>query len=352
MGLLVSIIEKGGSNMDATTIGIDLAKNVFQLHGADAQGMTVFTKRLSRKQFLPFLAKLPPCLIGIEVCSGANYWARRLRALGHEVRQMSPQFVKPYVKTNKNDYNDAQAICEAVAQPDMRFVPSKSIEQQDLQALHRVRTRLIRDRTALVNQTRGLLREYGVFLPVGIRPFRAQLPEVLEDAENELTVLTREIIADQAQRLRELDQRIADYDRRIDRYFRASEACQRLASVDGVGPIAATALFAAVGDVHCFRNGRHLAAWLGLVPRQHSSGDRHRLLGISKRGDTYLRTLLIHGARSVMRRCGTRTDARGQWMREIKDRRGFNRACVALANKNARILWALMANQDTYRQAA
>ena len=336
--------------MNTTTIGIDLAKNTFQLHGVDARGNTVFTKRRSRMKFLPFLANLPPCLIGMEACSSANYWVRRLRELGHEVRQMSPQFVKPYVKTNKNDYNDAQAICEAVSRPDMRFVPSKSVAQQDLQALHRVRMRLIRDRTALVNQTRGLLREYGVFLPVGIRPFRTQVPEVLEDAENELTALTREIIADQVQRLRELDQRIADYDRRIDRYFRASEVCQRLSSVPGVGPIAATALIAAVGDIHCFKNGRHLAAWLGLVPRQHSSGDRHRLLGISKRGDTYLRTLLIHGARSVMRRCASRADARGQWMRDLNERRGFNRACVALANKNARTLWALMAHNDTYRQ--
>ena len=338
--------------MDATTIGIDLAKNVFQLHGVDAHGKAVFTKRLSRAKLLPFLANLPPCIVGVEVCSSANYWARRFRELGHEVRQISPQFVKPYVKTNKNDYNDAQAICEAVSRPDMRFVPSKSIEQQDLQALHRVRMRLVRDRTALVNQTRGLLREYGVFLPVGIRPFRAKLPEVLEDAQNELTMLTREIIADQAQRLRDLDERIAAYDHRIARCFRDNDVCTRLSSVPGVGPVVATALVAAVGDAHYFKNGRHFAAWLGLVPRQHSSGDRHRLLGISKRGDTYLRTLLIHGARSIIRRCENRTDARGKWMQELKDRRGFNRACVALANKNARILWALMTNEDTYRQAA
>lgn len=338
--------------MDATTIGIDLAKNVFQLHGVDAHGKTVLTKRLSRTNLLPFLANLRPCLVGIEACSSANYWARRFRELGHEVRQIRPQFVKPYVKTNKNDRNDAQAICEAVSRPDMRFVPSKSIEQQDLQALHRVRMRLVRDRTALVNQTRGLLREYGVFLPVGIRPFRAKLPEVLEDAENELTALTRDIIADQAQRLRELDERIAASDRRIDRCFRDADVCRRLSTVPGVGPVAATALVAAVGDARCFKNGRHFAAWLGLVPRQHSSGEHHRLLGISKRGDTYLRTLLIHGARAVMQRCDSRTDARGRWLRELKDRRGFNRACVALANKNARILWALMAHDDTYRQAA
>ncbi|MCU7812895.1 MAG: IS110 family transposase [Candidatus Thiodiazotropha sp. (ex Notomyrtea botanica)] len=335
--------------MDATTIGIDLAKNVFQIHAADDLGKTAFVKRLSRKHFLPFFANLPPCLIGIEVCSSANYWARQLKVLGHDVHQISPQFVKPYVKTNKNDYNDAQAICEAVTQPDMPFVPSKSIEQQDIQAMHRIRMRLVRDRTALVNQTRGLLREYGVFLPVGIRPFREQLPQVLEDADNELTPLTREMIADQAQRLRELDQRIANYDHRINECFKRSETCQRLATIAGVGPIVATALIAAISDIRHFKNGRHLAAWLGLVPRQHSSGERSRLLGISKRGDTYLRTLLIHGARSVISRCDSRSDVLGRWMRDIKERRGFNRASVALANKNARIIWALMAHDDTYR---
>ncbi len=338
--------------MNATTIGIDLAKNVFQLHGADTHGRTVFSKRLTRNKLVAFLADVPPCLIGIEVCSSANYWARRFGDLGHEVRQISPQFVKPYVRTNKNDYNDAQAICEAVARPDMRFVPTKSIAQQDIQALHRVRMRLLRERTALVNQTRGLLREYGVFLPVGIRAFRSKLPEVLEDANNELTTLAREIIADQARRLHELDERIDAYDRRIDRCVRENEVCQRLCTVAGVGAVAASAIAAAVGDARCFKNGRHFAAWLGLVPRQHSSGERQRLLGISKRGDTYLRTLLIHGARSVMRRCEGRTDARGRWMQALKLRRGFNRACVALANKNARVLWALMATNEAYRASA
>ena len=337
--------------MNTTVIGIDLAKNVFQLHGANAKGKTAFTKRLTRKDFLAFLANLPPCLIGIEACSSANYWSRRLHELGHDVRQISPQFVKPYVKTNKNDYNDAQAICEAVSRPDMRFVPAKSVEQQDLQALHRIRVQLVHDRTALVNQMRGLLREYGVFIPVGIRPFRTHIPVILEDAENELTPLTREIIASQAKRLHELDHYISEYDHRIAQCFHKNPVCQRLATIPGVGPIAATALVAAIGDAHNFKNGRHLAAWLGLVPRQHSSGDRHRLLGISKRGDTYLRTLLIHGARSVMRRCDNRTDGRGQWMRDVKERRGFNRACVALANKNARTLWALIVKEGTYHCA-
>lgn len=337
--------------MDVTTLGIDLAKNVFQIHGIDRRGRLVMQKRLTRAKFMPFLANLPPCLIGIEACGSSSYWARQLRSVGHQVRLISPQFVKPYVKTNKNDYNDAEAICEAVTRPNTRFVPIKDVAQQDIQALHRVRSRLVRDRTALVNQTRGMLREYGVFLPEGIRPFRSQIPEILEDAQNELTPLAREITADQYARLHDLDQRIDQYDARINAAFRSNEVCQRLVVVDGVGPITATALVAAAGNAHEFQNGRHFAAWLGLVPRQHSSGQRNRLLGISKRGNTYLRTLLIHGARSVLRRCKTRTDARGRWMQGILERRGFNRACVALANKNARTLWALMAHGESFRHA-
>lgn len=338
--------------MNVTTYGIDLAKNVFQIHGADARGKALVRKRLSRKKLLAYFANTPPSLIGLEACGSSNYWARRLRALGHEVRQISPQYVKPYVKTNKNDGNDAEAICEAVSRPEMRFVPIKSVEQQDVQSLHRVRERLVHDRTALVNQTRGLLREYGVFIPAGIGAFRREIATVLEDAENELTALTREIIADQYERLQELDRRIVAYEERIETIFRENEACQRMAAVEGVGPLVATALMAAVGDGRAFKNGRHLAAWLGLVPRQHSSGQRTRLLGISKRGNTYLRTLLIHGARAVVYRCETKTDARSRWLQGVKARRGVNCASVALANKNARILWALLAHGDEYRKAA
>ena len=337
--------------MNITIIGIDLAKNVFQVHGVDAKGQHVLNKRLSRSKFLPFLANLPPCIIGLEACGSSNHWARKLSASGHDVRQISPQYVKPYVKTNKNDSNDAEAICEAVSRPSMRFVPTKNIEQQDIQAVHRVRERLVHERTALVNQTRGILREYGIFIPVGIRPLRNQIPEILEDAQNELTALTREIIADQYACLCELDRHIDTYNQRINTIFRSNELFQRLSTIEGVGPMTATALVAAVGDAKTFQNGRHLAAWLGLVPRQHSSGERHRLLGISKRGNTYLRTLLIHGARSVLQRCDSRTDARGRWLQGVKARRGFNRACVALANKNARILWALMARGESYRKA-
>ena len=339
--------------MTIATLGIDLAKNVFQLHGVDNRDKPVLNKRLKRNQLLSFLTNLPPCLIGLEACGSSNYWARQFQSLGHEVRLISPQYVKPYVKTNKNDFNDAVAICEAVLRPGMHFVPVKTIEQQDIQVLHRVRERLVQNRTAVVNQIRGILREYGVFMPVGITRVRAQLHEVLEDADNELTPMTRQLLAEQATFLRELDCRVGDCDRRIQSIFCSGSMFKRLADVEGVGPMTATALVAAVGDANTFRNGRHLSAWLGLVPRQCSSGDRQRLLSISKRGNVYLRMLLIHGARSVLQRCESRTDARGRWMQALKKRRGFNRACVALANKNARVLWALMTHEeDMYRQTA
>ena len=219
--------------MNISTIGIDLAKNVFQVHGVDAKSKCVLKKRLSRSKFLAFFANLPPCLIGLEACGSSNHWARKLRACGHEVRQISPQYVKHYVKTNKNDCNDAEAICEAVSRPGRRFVPIKNIEQQDIQIVHRVRERLVHGRTALVNQTCGILREYGIFIPVGISPFRKRIPEILEDAENELTPLTRTIIADQYACLQELDRGIAEYDQRINAIFRSNALFQRLNMVDG-----------------------------------------------------------------------------------------------------------------------
>lgn len=338
--------------MNIQTIGLDLAKNVFQVYAVDQHGHTVFKKRLNRNKLLPFFATLPCCTIGTEACSSASYWARQLQRLGHVVRQMSPQYVTPYVKTNKNDTNDAEAICEAVTRPNMRFVPTKTIEQQDIQAIHRIRERLVRERTALINQTRGLLREYGFFIPLGRSAFKSNIIDAIESAENDLSMLTRELMTDQLEQLRELEQRINQYDHRIDRAFRDNPLCKRLAEVSGVGPMAATAIVSAVGDAGVFRNGRQLAAWLGLVPRQHSSGSQTRLLGISKRGNTYLRTLLIHGARAVLRYSRGKDDPRSRWLRALSARRGFNRACVALANKNARIIWALMARGTTYQPAA
>ena len=338
--------------MNVTILGIDLAKAVFQVHGVDEHGRAVLSKRLSRKQLLPFLANVPPCLIGLEACSGAHYWARELQKLGHQVRLIAPQFVKPYVKGNKTDGNDAAAICEAVSRPHMHFVPINSLEQQEVQALHRIREQLVKNRTALANQIRGLLNEYGVVIPSGIRRLRVQLPLILEDAENGLTILGRELIHDLYQRLVVLDEQVAQADRRIEQIFKQDERCQRLAQVEGVGPLIATAFLAAVGDARIFHNGRQVAAWLGLVPKQHSSGGKARLLGLSKRGDSYLRTLLIHGARAAVQHATQKIDARSRWINGLRQRRGKNITAIAVANKNARILWALLATGEPYRQAA
>lgn len=338
--------------MNVSTLGIDLAKAVFQLHGVDEHGQVTLTKRLSRQKLLPFLANLPPCLMGMEACSGSHYWARELQKLGHEVKLIAPQFVKPYVKGNKTDGNDAAAICEAVSRPHMHFVPINTLEQQDMQALHRIREQLVKQRTALANQMRGLLHEYGVVIPSGISRLRAKLPLTLEDAENGLSDLSRELIHELYQRLRTLDEQVRQYDRRIEQVFKQDERCQRLGQVEGIGPLIATAFLAAVGDARVFHNGRQVAAWLGLVPKQYSSGGKARLLGISKRGDRYLRTLLIHGARAAVQRAAQKDDARSAWINRLCQRRGKNVTAVAVANKNARILWALLARDEAYRPAA
>lgn len=331
-----------------TTVGIDLAKNVFQVHGVDQVGRTVLRKRLRRAEVTAFMARLPSCVVGLEACCGAHYWARVLEGLGHQVKLIAPQFVKPYVKSNKNDANDAEAICEAVGRPHMRFVHRKSIEQQDVQALHRVRSRLIGSRTALVNQIRGLLAEYGVVLPQSIGQVRRGLPMVLEDAGNELSTLGRRLFNGLYEQLVDLDKRIEELDEEIARLFHSNSVCQRIGEIEGVGPLIATAMVSAIGDGRSFKNGRQLSAWLGLVPRQESSGGKTRLLGISKRGDSYLRTLLVHGARSVVYRAGSKADRRSHWIADKQRRLGTNRACVAVANKNARIIWAMLANEQRY----
>lgn len=337
--------------MQITTIGLDLAKNVFQVHGVDEKGKPVLRKRLRRKTVLPFFANLNPCLIGMEAQGSSNYWARELMKLGHEVRLMSPQFVKPYLKRSKNDQNDAEAICEAVGRPSMRFVPLKTIEQQDVQTLHRIRERLVRDRTAQSNQTRGLLAEYGIVAPRGIGNLKKALPGILEDADSGLTPFSRELFFDCYRQLLDLDGQVKEYERKIMMVFKASPVCQKLAEVPGVGPLTATAMVAAVGNASSFKNGRQLAAWLGLTPRQHSSGQKQRLLGISKQGNCYLRRLLIHGARSVVHRSDGKNDARSRWLNGVKARRGANRAAVALANRNARTLWAVLNNQPEFEIA-
>lgn len=335
--------------MNVTRIGIDLAKQVFQLHGVDERGHTVLRRRISRSQVRGLVAQLPPCLIGLEACGSAHYWARELTTLGHDVRLMAPQFVAPYRKNDKNDGNDAEAICEAVGRPHMRFVPVKDVGQQAVLTVHRARQLLIAERTALVNQTRGLLAEYGLIVPAGIGVLRRALPGLLETPE--LPALAREVFTDLADRLRTGDERIAVYDRRVEAVARQTESAQRLLQAPGIGPVTATALVATVGNAHAFKNGRQFAAWLGLVPRQHSSGGTRRLGRITKRGDVYLRTLLIHGARAVMRQLARRTDATSRWVTALQARRGFNKAVVALAAKHARIVWALLATGQTYQPA-
>ena len=287
--------------MNITTIGIDLAKSVFQIHGVDERGRTVLRKSVKRAELTKVFANLPACLIGLEACGSAHYWARRLMELGHTVKLMAPQFVKPYVKTNKNDARDAEAICEAVSRPNMRFVPVKNVEQQAVLAVHRARQGFVVARTAQANQIRGLLYELGDRDPEGrCGIWSSRLPEILEDAENGLPSASRELFARLFEHFRELGEHVRELEHQIKVWHRESEASRRLEAIPGIGALTASALVASVGDAKAFKNGRQLAAWLGLVPRQASSGGKEQLLGISKRGDTYLRTLLIHGARAVM----------------------------------------------------
>jgi transposase len=304
------------------TVAIDLAKKVFHLVGADMTGKILWRKRLTRHALMPFIAQLPPVLIGIEACGGAHYWARRFREHGHEVKLMAPQFVKPFVKSNKNDMRDAEAIAEAVTRPTMRFVPPKDIDQQDIQALHRVRERLIGERTALINEVHGLMNEYGIVIPKGVSKFRQAVVEKLESDKDTLTALSQEMFGKLVEEFVALEEQIAYYQQKLESLAKTHPECQRLMTIPGIGPITATALIAAVGHVGVFKNGRQFAAWLGLVPKQHSTGGQTRLLGISKRGDSYLRKLLIHGARATLRWVELRTDRRSQWIRGLLARRG------------------------------
>ena len=299
-------------------------------------------------QVLAFFAQRAPCLIGMEACGGAHYWARKLQAQGHTVKLMAPQFVKPYVKANKADAADAEAICEAVTRPSMRFVPIKHAEQQAILSLHRARQGFVRARTAQANQIRGLLSEYGITLPQGIHHVAKRLPEIIEDAEHDLPGLFRDLLQRLVVHLGELHRQVQELEERIDVWHRANEASQKLAKIPGIGPLTASALSASIGDAKSFKNGRELAAWLGLVPGQHSSGGKPLLLGISKRGDTYLRTLMIHGARSAVRVAVNKSTPTDRWSTGLLDRRHMNVASVARANKNARIVWALLAHGRDY----
>lgn len=336
--------------MKITRVGLDIAKRVFQVHGVDERGRMQVSKKLSRAEVLKFFAQLPACLIGIEACGGAHYWGRELGRLGHTVKLMAAQFISPYRKGGKNDANDAEAICEAVGRPNMRFVGIKSEEQQAVLMMHRVRTLVVANRTALVNQVRGLLGEFGVVIPIGIRRVRALLPQILEDAENGLPVLARQILAELLEQLHHLDGQIEHYEHQFEALAAQSEPAQRLMQISGIGPITATALVASVGDARVFSNGRQFAAWLGLTPRQYSSGGVTRLGRITKRGDRYLRMLLVHGARALLRFVNRKSDAKSAWARALKERRHVNVAAVALAAKHARIIWALLAKGTAYRQ--
>jgi transposase len=334
--------------MDITTVGLDVAKQVFQVHGIDAHGKVVVRKQLRRKEVVEYFTKLPACEIGMEACSSSHYWARRLSELGHRVKLMAPQFVRPYVKTNKNDARDAEAICEAVTRPSMRFVPIKTVEQQAILALHRARQGFVKARTAQANQLRSLLAEFGIVLPQGIHVLLRQVPAIVSDDENGLLESVRDLFTRLLGHVKELDRHVTEVEQQILRWHKSNEQSRKLEKVPGIGPITASALVATIGDATAFRHGRQLAAWVGLVPRQYSTGGKTRLHGISKRGDIYLRTLLIHGARSVLRVATRHTDPTATWLKDLQARRNANIAAVALANKHARVVWALLAHDRDY----
>jgi transposase len=335
--------------MKITTVGIDLAKNVFQVHAVDERGKVVLRKQLRRDQMVEFFAKLPPCLIGMEACGSAHHWARVLQAQGHTVRVIASQFVKPYVKSNKNDAADAEAICEAVARPNMRFVPVKSVEQQAVLAVHRARQGFVKARTAQANQIRGLLAEFGLVIPRGLWHIHQRVPALLESAADALPLAFRHLIERLLTHLRELDRQVDELEAQIKAWHCSSEMSRRLEKIPGIGPLTASALVASIADARSFNNGRQLSAWLGLVPRQSSSGGKPLLLGMSKRGDVYLRTLLIHGARSALLAAQRKVGAADTWLGNLLRRRHFNVAAVALANKNARTVWALLAHDREFR---
>jgi transposase len=336
--------------MKLKRVGVDLAKNVFQVHGVDSREKGVWLRKLSRNRWLKVLLDTiePGCEVGMECCSGAHHWARELQKRGFRVKLIAPQFVKPYVKSNKNDANDAEAICEAMSRPSMRFVMVKTVEQQDMQAAHRVRAGLIEQRTAKANQIRGLVAEYGLVAPKEILHLCRTIPSWLEDAENGLSMRFRALLDGLWGDLRALEVRIAELDRDIRSVADNHPATKRLQQLRGVGPMIATAMVAAVGDAKQFANGRQLAASLGLTPRQHSSGGKERLLGISKRGDTYLRSLLVHGARAALRTASGRTDRLSIWVTDLAARSHPNVAIVALANKTARMAWAMLRHETDY----
>ena len=331
-------------------IGIDLAKNVFQLHGTDRHGKVMLKRRLPRNKWLKVLLDVTSsdCEIGMEACGGAHHWARVLQSHGYTVKLLPPQFVKPYVKSNKNDANDAEAICEAMSRPGMRFVTVKTAEQQDIQAIHRVRAGMMSERTALANRIRGLVAEYGLVAPQAICALKRAIPDWLEDAENGLSARFRLMLNELWEELNRRLQRIAELDKEIIQIANSNPITKQLQQLRGVGPLIATAIVATYGTGSQYARGKQMAAATGITPRQHSSGNKDRLLGISKRGDAYLRTILIHGARAVVSQAKHRDDPLSRWCTDIAQRRHPNVAAVALANKTVRMAWAMMQNNTDY----
>jgi transposase len=331
--------------MTMDLLAIDLGKQSFHLHAIDADGVIV-SRKVSRARLVETVNQMAPKVIAMEACASAHHWGRWFMAEGRHVRLINPRFVKPFVRGSKNDAIDAEAIYEAATRPTMRFVPVKSVAQQDLQSLHRVRERLIVQRTSLINHTRGLLAEYGLVLPQGPWRFAAQAPGTIAQAD--LSDLGRELFAELLDQLQDVNIRVAKLDAKIVAICREREDCRRLAAVPGVGPIIATALVASIDDARHFHSGRELAAWIGLVPRQYTTGGKPRLGGIGRRANHYLRRQMIHGARAVISRLAKHEDRRSIWLKAIVERRGFNKALVALANKTARNAWALLTRKESY----
>jgi len=348
--LLENHQEREPSMSEITTIGLDLAKHVFQVHGVDAQGTTVLRKRLRRGQVLAFFSRIPRCVVGLEACATAHYWARELGVLGHEVRLLPAQYVKPYIKRNKHDAADAEAICEAVGRPTMRFVPVKTAEQQATQLLHRGREQLVRQRTMLVNALRAHLAEFGMVAAQGLRNVGELIAIVRDDGDRRLPAVARQVLQVLANQIEQIEAAVTALERQLLAWHKTNPVSQRLASIPGIGPIIATAIATTVTDPNVFRSGREFAAWLGLVPRQNSTGGKTRLGGITKRGNRYLRRLLINGASAnLLRSKATKADP---WVIGLRRRRPPLVVAVALANKTARIAWAVMLRQREYQPRA
>jgi transposase len=335
--------------MNITTIGIDLAKNSFSIVGMNEHGKVVLRKTLTRNKLLAFIAQCPPCLIGMEACSGAHYWGREFSKLGHRIGIIAAKFVEPYRKGAKNDNNDAEAICEAVSRPNIWFVPIKTPDQQAVLCIHRVRQGLVRDRTSMMNRLRGLLSEFGIVIAKGRYPAQSTIPGILEDAENGLPMIARRVIDGLWQRIKQANEQVHEYDKELTQIVKGNVVAKQLMTIPGVGEQTASGIVASVADPRMFKNSRQFSAWLGLVPRQYTTGGKIKLGRITKRGDQYLRTCLVHGARAVVANLRDKQDRVSCWVRKLIARRGYLRAVVALAARNARLIWTLMVKQESYR---